>query len=254
MQCYLLRERDAALLVGTGLTIHQQQLFEQVDALLGEASLSIMPLALDFMRMSNARPLAQRYGIDRVYQPGFQNEPSAWLNFRPDFPDDESDRLRSADVGVMTTGQPVEFADGRTLDLIVPPLRLLPNPWLYDRETRTMFTVDVFTWVWRDDNRGPWLVAEDDADETTLDTVTYCLFRNRYWWLPGADTTRLRHSLAEVFDRFDVTRIAPDFGCVLEGPDVVRRHVALLDEALAAAAAEAPIGVDVGSWAMAGTQ
>lgn len=256
MQCYLLKERERALLIGTGLTVHQHQVLDQLDTLLGSARLSIMPLGLDFTRICNARPIADRFGIEFVYQPPFSNAPSYWLNFRPEFASDESDGLRAAKAASMRTGEPItlDLAGVRRLELLVPPLRLLPHPWLYDESTRTMFTVDVFTWVWRSEDRGPWILTDEDEDSTSLETVQHFLFHNRYWWLSGADTTRLRKALAEVFERYEVANIAPDYGCALKGPNVVSRHYQFLDDVLAAAPQQPALGVAVGEWTFAGAR
>jgi hypothetical protein len=54
----------------------------------------------------------------------------------------------------------------------------------------------------------------------------------RYWWLAGARLDGVRRHLAGIFDEFDVVRIAPAFGCVLEGPEVVARHYDMVDRLL----------------------
>jgi hypothetical protein len=250
MQCYLLKEDDRALLVGSGLTIHEKQVLGQVEAELGSARLSFIPSGADFTRLCNARPIADRFGLEFVYQLPLFDIPTAWLNFRPEFPADESDRLRAAEVQPVRTGIPIALAPGgaRDVEVLVPPLRLLPNNWLYDVETRTMFTIDLFTWVWRSDDAGPWVVTDADDDATTEETVAHALFDNRYWWLPGADTTRMRRALADLFERYPVENIAPECGCALKGPGVVSRHYQLFDDVLASAPRRPAQGVEVGQW------
>ena len=44
------------------------------------------------------------------------------------------------------------------------PLRLIATRWLYDRATRTLFSSDMFTHVWRDSETGPWIVTDADND------------------------------------------------------------------------------------------
>jgi hypothetical protein len=253
MQTNLLRQGDRALLLGTGLSGHEQRVIAQLEETIGSARLSIMPLGFDFTLLSNARSIADRFGLEYVYQPSYQDLPWTWLNLRPEFPIDETDALRTAAVQIMKTGVPVELgADGeRTLHLIVPPIRLLPNPWLYDEATRTMFCVDLFTWVWRSEDRGPWVITEADEDPTTVETVRHALYGNRYWWLSGADTDRLRRALADTFERYEIETLAPDHGCALAGSGVVERHYQLLDELLAEAPDDPPIGVEVGTWTFA---
>jgi hypothetical protein len=256
MQCYLLKEDDQALLVGTGLTIHQQQVLDQLDELVGSSRLSIMPLGFDFTGLCNARPIADHFGLEYVYQSPLVDIPPTWLNFRPEFPADESDKLRASEAYLMKTGEPISLRlDGsRNLQLLVPALRLLPNQWLYDESTKTLFTVDVFTWVWRQDDEGPWVISEGDDDPTTVETLQHALIDNRYWWLKGADTTRLRRALADVFDRYDVVNIAPEYGCALKGRDVVNRHFQLLDDLLASAPQQREQTVEVGTWTFAGAR
>jgi hypothetical protein len=253
MQCYLLKEGDSALLMGTGLTRDQDDVVDEIGSVLGSAQLSLMPLGFDFTQLCNVRPIADRIGVEFVYQPQFNDAPWTWLNLRPEFPVGETDGLRRAKTGLMKTGEPI-FVDSdgtRKLDLIVPPIRLLPNHWLYDEATRTLFTVDMFTWVWKPTADGPWVVTEDDEDPTTLETLQHALFYNRYWWLSGADTTRLRRALHDLFDSYEIETIAPEHGCVLHGAAVVQRHYELLDELLAGAPDEPAIGVEVGTWRFA---
>jgi hypothetical protein len=254
MQCYLLREEDRALLIGTGLSSQQQQILDQLGTLVEGARLSLIPSGFDFTRLCNARPIADRFGVEFVYQPPIFDTPPNWLNFRPEFPTDETDGLRAAKAQSITTGEPFTFAGARKLEVLVPPLRLLPNQWLYDEATRTLFTVDVFTWVWRTHDAGPWVVTEDDEDSTTLETAQHVIYDNRYWWLPGADTTRIRTALADIFERYEIENIAPEHGCVLKGSSVVSRHYQLLDELIANAPNQPAHGVDVGQWSFGGVR
>ena len=42
----------------------------------------------------------------------------------------------------------------------------------------------------------------------------------------------IRRGIAEIFAKCDVETIAPGYGCILQGRNVVARHVAMLDETL----------------------
>jgi hypothetical protein len=254
IQIYVLSEGDRALLVGTGLTVHQDDVLEQIASVAGSARLSYIPSGADFTRHCNARPIADRFGLEFVYQLPLFDVPPAWLNFRPEFPADETDGLRATQAQIVRTGEPLRLAEdgSRDLEVLVPPLRLLPFNWLYDQATRTLFTVDVFTWVWQPDDTGPWVITEDSEDPSSPESVRHALLFNRYWWLAGAETSRIRQGLADLFERYPIDTIAPEYGCVLQGPAVVARHFQLLDDVLAAAANEPAHGVDVGRWTFDG--
>lgn len=250
MHCYLLKEGEHALLIGTGWSVDQEALIAQLTAARGDARLSLLPMRLEFGSVCNARPIADRFPIDVVYERVPLASPEEWLNFRPEFPVGPSG-LRHATPVKVSTGELLAVApDGeRPLLLLEAPLRLIPTHWAYDEATRTLFTVDMFSWVSRATNTGPWVV--DGDDDTTAETVHHHLARNRYWWLPGAGTDPLRRALADVFESYEVETIAPEWGCVLRGADVVRRHYELLDGVLRDARDEAPIGPDAGNWRFA---
>ena len=249
MQCYLLKEGDRALLIGSGWTVHQDALLEQLAAALGDARLSLLPMRLEFPSLCNARPIADRFPIDVVYERVPLAHPDEWLNFRPEFPITPSPLRRATGISTSTGDLLPIDADGRrALRMIEAPLRLVPTHWGYDEETRTLFTVDMFSWVYRPTSAGPWVADADD--DTTADTVHHHLARNRYWWLPGANTDSIRRALADVFERYEVETIAPEWGCVLRGADAVRHHYDLLDGVLRDARDEAP--TDPADWRFAG--
>jgi flavorubredoxin len=111
------------------------------------------------------------------------------------------------------------------------PIRLIATRWLYDRATRTLFSSDLFTHVWRGRADGPWIVT-DENDATTAAELRSFMLNTRYWWLEGAPTGSIRRGIEDVFDKFDVETIAPGYGCILRGRKVVARHVRMLDEIL----------------------
>jgi hypothetical protein len=77
----------------------------------------------------------------------------------------------------------------------------------------------------------------DSGAHGYFDTVREHMLATRYWWLDGADTESIQAWLAELFERLPVQRIAPGYGCVLEGSEVVANHLAMVQDVLGAAAA-----------------
>jgi flavorubredoxin len=121
----------------------------------------------------------------------------------------------------------------RQIDVMQAPIRLIATRWLYDRATRTLFSSDLFTGVWRDTAHGPWVITDDD-DTTSLRDMRSFMLNTRYWWLEGAPTDSIRRGIDAVFDKYDVETIAPGYGCILRGREVVARHYRMLDEFLKA--------------------
>jgi flavorubredoxin len=112
------------------------------------------------------------------------------------------------------------------------PIRLIATRWLYDRVTRTLFSSDMFTHVWRDTPTEAWIVSETDNDSTSVCDIRLFMLNTRYWWLEGAPTDSIRRGIGNVFDKYDIETIAPGYGCILRGRNLVARHYRMLDEFL----------------------
>jgi hypothetical protein len=245
MNTYVVMEEDDVLVIDTGLSIHTDALLEQLSTLVGpEQRLSLLQTRIgEYTTICNSVPIAERFGVSSIHAEW--EDAARWVDFRPgmgrDF-DGELGALGKAPVRIFTVPDtiPVDPAGVRSLDIFHSTLRLLPTSWLYDAATRTLFTSDVFTHVIRGSETGPWVVTADD-DSTTYEWLRRHLLSTRYWWIAGARTDEIRRSLAETFATYDIETIAPDFGCVLRGREVVRRHWDMLDEILAEAQEMAPV-------------
>lgn len=246
MNCYALVEADAALLFSTGYSIHQDSLLEQLRTVVGARPLSLVIPRVEFAAMCNARPIADAFDVRACYQ-RFRIPPARFLNFRPQFASPQ-DGLRRVVARNLSASEPIAVGSrsSRSLLVLFPQLRILPCNWAYDAATRTLFTGDIFSWVWHADQSGPWRLAGAADDPTTANHVRDFLVNNRYWWLAGAVTGSLRRSLSEVFDGLDVRTIAPDHGAILQD-DAIVRHYELLDTALRGLESEEPIGPTLGA-------
>jgi hypothetical protein len=228
MNTYVLVERDAALVLEAGLSVHEASLLRRLATVLGGRSdLALFPLSLaEFRSVCNARAIIDRFGIGTLY--GLRSDAASWIDFREDAtPAAGALRVRTV---AAAGGEQVVLGD-RRVQTLRAVLHLPSTLWLYDDATRTLFTSDAFTHVRRASEDGPWIV-DAEHDTTTLEDVHDHLARGRFWWLRGAQVAPLRRALASVFERFDVEVVAPSFGCVLRGRGVVRRHHGLLQQAL----------------------
>ena len=143
------------------------------------------------------------------------------------------DILESMKVTAVTRADTIELGKkGRAIDVMQAPIRLIATRWLYDRATRTLFSSDMFTHVWRDTETGPWVVTEADNDPTSARHIRSFLLNTRYWWLEGAPTDSIRRGIGNVFDTYDVETIAPGYGCILRGKKTVAKHMQLVDDVL----------------------
>jgi len=230
---YLLTQPDAAMLIDTGFGKDEPVIRAQIESLIAPGlPLSMFPLRLnEFMSINNVESFADHFNVATCYT----SNPDAALWF--DFGAKENGRsiLDSMKVTAVTRADTIELGkSGRAIDVMQAPIRLIATRWLYDRATKTLFASDMFTHVWRDTEQGPWIVDESDNDPTSLRDVRSFMFNTRYWWLEGAPTDSIRRGIDAVFEKFDIECIAPGYGCILRGRNVVARHYKMLDEFLKA--------------------
>src|SRR5262245_37322488 len=71
-------------------------------------------------------------------------------------------------------------------------LRPIATRWLDDRATRTLFSSDMFTHVWRPHADGPWIITDDGT--TSASELRSFLLNTRYWWWRAHRQSRSRKS------------------------------------------------------------
>jgi flavorubredoxin len=230
---YLLKEPGAAMLIDTGFGKDEPVIRAQIETLIAPGSpLSMFPLRLnEFMSINNVESFAGHFNIDQCYT----SNPDAALWFDFGAREDGRSILDAMKVTAVTRVDTIELGGkGRAIDVMQAPLRLIATRWLYDRATKTLFSSDMFTHVWRETGTGPWIVTEADNDPTSLRDVRSFMLNTRYWWLEGAPTDAIRRGIGNVFDTYDIECIAPGYGCILSGRNVVARHYRMLDDFLKA--------------------
>ena len=235
---YLLTQSDAAMLIDTGFGKDEPVIRGQIEALIAPGlPLSMFPLRLnEFMSINNVESFAGHFNIDQCYT----SNPDAALWF--DFGATANGRsiLDAMKVTAVTRADTIQLGKGgRAIDVMQAPIRLIATRWLYDRATRTLFSSDMFTHVWRDRETGPWIVQETennsaDDDLTSARDIRSFMLNTRYWWLEGVSTDSMRRGIGDIFDKHDIETIAPGYGCILRGRKVVARHYRMLDEFLKA--------------------
>jgi hypothetical protein len=228
--CYLLTEPDAAMLIDTGFGKDEAVIRAQIEQLIAPGlPLSMFPLRLnEFMSINNVESFAGHFNVETCYTSNI--DAALWFDFGARA--EGRDILKSMKVTAVTRADTIRLGKaGREIEVMQAPIRLIATRWLYDRETRTLFSSDLFTHVWRAVATGPWMVTEED-DTASLSEVRSFMLNTRYWWLEGAPTDSIRRGIGEVFDKYDIETIAPGYGCILRGRNVVARHYRMIDDLL----------------------
>ena len=229
---YLLTQPDAAMLIDTGFGKDEPVIRAQIESLIAPGlPLSLFPLRLnEFMSINNVASFAGHFNVETCYTSNI--DAALWFDFGEA---GGRDILKSMKVTAVGRADSIELGKlGRSIDVMNAPIRLIATRWLYDHATKTLFSSDLFTHLWRDASTGPWIVNERDNDPTSLRDVRSFMLNTRYWWLDGAPTNSIRRGIGAVFDKYDIETIAPGYGCILRGRNVVARHYQMLDEFLKA--------------------
>jgi hypothetical protein len=235
--CYVLTEPGAALLVDSGLAIHENEVLDGIAECVGDgAALSVFFTRGEMDCVSNLEPISQRFDIECLFTGGVVNPFDAF---------DEINRLRHrgrrAQIDIrneagdaMPRTPRIAIGSKRVLEIESPLLRLLPTFWGWDAQTGALFTSDVFTHGTLTNPTQSRLIDSVAEDPTTVQVVAGHLLA-KYEWLRRATTEPLREWLAARFAALKPEIIAPSRGCVLRGRTVVDRHLALMLEALGSA-------------------
>jgi flavorubredoxin len=245
MNCYVIRDGDEAMLVETGLRIHRDALLEEIGECVGPRPLEVLILRQqEFDSVCNLLPIVHAFAVKTIY--GQHGDVVPWANFLTDVKlaaDGtifyRGTRRRAADVisPRLSVDQTVQLGD-RVLRIFRPELRLLQTHWMYDEHTYTLFTSDAFTHAIAS-NAGEPPVVTSHNDTISVEHVENHLLHGRFWWLAGAHADGLRRWLAGVFDEYDVRTIAPSYGRILQGQNVVARHYQMVDDVMAKTTANA---------------
>jgi flavorubredoxin len=228
--CYLLTQPDAAMLIDTGFGKDEKLIISQIESLITpDSPLSMFPLRLnEFMSINNVETFAGHFNIETCYT----SNPDAALWFDFGAKADGRSILDSMPVTAVTRSDTISLGKkGRMIDVMQAPIRLIATRWLYDRETKTLFSSDMFTHVWRPTEHGPWIVT-DDTDTATEQQMQSFLLNTRYWWIEGAPTDSMRRGIGNVFDKYDIETLATGYGCILRGRKTVARAYRMLDDIL----------------------
>ena len=228
---YLLKEATGAFILDTGFAAHQKATLEQIGSLIDEDTpISWVPLRYnEYMSVGNAMAIADRFNVTHCFLP--QANAALWLDF--DLPEARSSNLRMTSTVLRgKLDMAIGTGDSRPVVGFTAPLRLINTVWVYDPASLTLFTADSFAHVWQKTPAGPWLIDHpEDAGDDAL--VRSFLLNTRYWWLEGVRTGPLREGVAKVFETYDIETLAPGYGAIIRGRDLVEKQFRIFDEVLA---------------------
>src|SRR5438105_2574892 len=207
---YLITQSDAAMLIDTGFGKDEPAIRAQVESLIAPGlPLSLFPLRLnEFMSINNVEAFAGHFNVETCYTSNV--DAALWFDFGAKA--NGRSILESMKVTAVTRADTIRLGQrDRAIDVMQAPIRLIATRWLYDRATRTLFSSDMFTHVWRARENGPWIVTDAD-DRTSARELRSLLLNTRYWWLEGAPTGSFARGIAPLRYLFVTHQETPHCG------------------------------------------
>ncbi len=232
---YLILDGKNATLIDTGPALYEDEIVGQLKSVLpAGAHLTVFVTRLEPEGLGNIGPIQARIGIDRIITGGIPNMFDSW-NEIPGFVEmwnNRSDWLGDRTfMDRVATGESIPMGGSARLLVLPAPLRILATFWVYDRETRTLFTTDVFghTSVKSpDESPVRSSLAEDD---TTYESAKEQVLA-KFPWVAYANNRPIDEKLTQLFAERPVEIIAPMHGAVLRGEALVNKHLELLHRVL----------------------
>src|SRR5438128_7743598 len=145
---YLLTQSDGAMLIDTGFGKDEPVIRAQIESLIPPGlPLSLFPLRLnEFMSINNVESFAGHFNVEQCYT--INIDAALWFDFGAKA--DGRSILDSMPITAVTRSDTIQLGKkGRQIDVMQAPIRLIATRWLYDRATKTLFSSDMFTHVWR---------------------------------------------------------------------------------------------------------
>lgn len=233
VNCYVVRQDDAVLVIDPGVYLHRNTIADQLESIVPAGSpVSIFVTRAEPDTTGGIGEIARRFPVERLYAGG---GPNPFDSFEAVGELDMAGRRERIQLERTAAGFQVPVAGARGIEILRPSIRLLATWWGYDAATQTLFTSDSFGHTVQAQPDGPRILTAKLPAQHGVTEVSAHLTA-KFEWLAHAKTPALRDSTRAMFADRVVSRIAPAHGLVIEGPEMVRAHTEALDAALLALA------------------
>jgi hypothetical protein len=221
---YLLVEENHAMLIDGGVAIHGEMLADQIDQCLpSDCGISIFLTRFEADCLTGLGPTLARREIKAIYG-GSNTNP---FDYFDDLSSSEITRTEfRLSLYRKPPGAPIELSAQREVTVLATPLRLLSTYWLYDAATGTLFTSDSFAHTPLPRPESKPMITESTRLVSLEDTREQLL--TKFDYLLSADVATIANGVREIFTERAPARIAPSYGCVISGKEIVSQQVDIM--------------------------
>ncbi len=226
---YLLKHERKGLLVDTGVTLHQAEIRQALEALLSDCTQrGIVMTRREPDSIGNLPWMANEFALDTVSCGGEISpidffESVETLTARAHVLATSGMELNWARPGAIVTAGDIRVEVLRT------SLRVLATNHLYEHSTRTLFGSDAWGLLTLDTLHQNLLATSDEGLETA-DIADFLSVK--FDWMLGAELDVVIDDLNAIARDRPIDRICCSYGRVIEGPDLVSTVLRRTGEAL----------------------
>ena len=220
--CYLLLAAGEAQLVDTGLRAHAASLVGQIaEVIAADVPLHVALTRVEPDCLGGLLQVAERFRVVSV---------ASQSNVIPfDYIGPFSGRFPGVEIVNGLHPGDALTAGGRRLLVVEPAVRTLPTLWYHDEATGTLFSSDFFS-EQRIEDETAWRSSPVSVAATRRHLLA------KFDWLEMADTSQAVGRLDSVFERLEVTGLAPGHGLWTTGTEAVGERRRTVRRALESAA------------------
>lgn len=227
--CFVLKDSDTALLIDTGLAVHRRQIAQGLASVLdGPKVRSLIMTRREPDCIINLPWLIAEFGIDPVFCGGVLSPLDFFERFEQKAAEAHVQAIPRTGVTWLHPGATATVGNFR-VQVLRAKLSVLPKSHLYEFATRTLFGSDTWGYLTQPDPGAPAVIRAIDDRLSRAHISAY--LRHKFDWLLGIDTKPVEEELSELLEGYEIDRICPSYGCVIEGRNPVRH---LLSETIAA--------------------
>lgn len=224
LSCYLFDAGDEVVFVDAGAAISRPAMIEALDQIVGSRRRTAYVTRTEGENIGNLAEVLSRPGSRLLF--GLGGGVLEWI-----LDADEENLIGRVELVPAINGTSWSTESGLHFHWVDAPIKqMFLTQWAYEERTHTLFTSDMFTWHHLADPADHPVVTS--ASEVPSPVAVAEAIARRVNWLVGATFPARVALLEAVFATYDVERLAPCHGSVIEGREVVNQTLAVTLEAL----------------------
>lgn len=215
---YAIVKPDAVLLLETGVAAHCDSVMATLRDIVGDRTLVLLPTRSELESIGNLGALIDAFPRVQLLTTTRALPPLGLCHVR-------EDKRDSVPARRIRRGESLDGVGFGNLQTLNPVIRILGTIWIYDRDSRILFSSDFFAndLMETADQSVIRRSAAGLPDPATLRRSIVAKFD----WLERAETAALRAQWNNMFRDIRPTTLSPSLGRVQTGPDLVQQVIDL---------------------------